>query len=145
MRSGTSSTGGPGRGVGGDSVRASRISRTLPIKISQSEKVVAENTIFLPYPTRWSEPVWFVYVVAVRGFAKVGLAQDVKKRLTSIQNGCPLEAALVHTEGPMSRIDARAIEKTVRVELTEQHARGEWYASAAVDVVRCVRQARILQ
>jgi hypothetical protein len=84
----------------------------------------------------------FLYIAYCEGFAKVGVSEDPRTRVFSMQAGCPFEITLVESY-PLSRADAMQAEIDLFQALRDHHARGEWFQCslatvryAALEVVR---------
>ena len=66
----------------------------------------------------------WVYAIQCHEFVKIGVANDVKKRLASLQSGCPYELTLLaqwHTS------DAGRVEDELHELLDKYRIRGEWF------------------
>lgn len=69
----------------------------------------------------------YVYVIVDIGFAKIGIAADVKHRLIDLQIGNPRKLAVAHISGPYPRDLAKRVERLAHKELEQFYASGEWY------------------
>lgn len=68
-----------------------------------------------------------IYIIGVSSCpVKIGVADDVEYRLSTLQVGCPDELVLHHAV-PVAHRHALSIEAAVHVELKAQHRRGEWF------------------
>jgi len=61
-------------------------------------------------------------------FHKIGVANDLSKRMQSIQTGCPLKIALVGTLKCKSRAQAFDIERRLHLFHDQYKTHGEWFA-----------------
>lgn len=69
----------------------------------------------------------YVYLIGPEGGPyKVGIADDLKKRLTTLQVGCWEDLIVHHTVSVPSTL-ARHIEKVMHYIYKPMHMRGEWY------------------
>lgn len=73
----------------------------------------------------------FVYIVGVvDNPVKIGVAANVKKRLESLQIGCPDQLQVFHALRVLSH-SAQPIEAAAHRALGEHHRRGEWFNVSA--------------
>lgn len=79
-----------------------------------------------------------VYVIGASGFAvKIGIAQDVEKRLAGLQTGCPHKLRIfftVEVEGCF----ARPIERECHEALRKKRMQGEWFKVTAAEAIAAV-------
>lgn len=68
-------------------------------------------------------PGW-VYLVRVNNFFKIGIAANVKLRVSQMQVGCPYDMELVQT---WHCINPCANEESLHRMLSPWHVRGEWF------------------
>lgn len=76
-----------------------------------------------------------VYVLESMGYSKIGITNDINKRLQSIRTSLPEEVHHVyelHTGS--NRANAFAIEKQTHTLLKNHRAHGEWFSVSADDV-----------
>lgn len=66
----------------------------------------------------------FVYVIACRGFFKIGIAQDVGQRLAMLQIGNPFDLVLLRS---FPSNDPARDEETLHLALWKWRRRGEWF------------------
>ena len=66
----------------------------------------------------------FIYLVECQGFYKVGIADDVKFRISSFQVGCPFEIRLIKS---WRSLNARREEKQIHHLLRQYNVKGEWF------------------
>lgn len=59
---------------------------------------------------------------------KIGLAQNVKKRLAGIQTGCPYKLKVIGVRWFKNRADAKLAEALLHAELQDHRLEGEWFA-----------------
>lgn len=68
----------------------------------------------------------FLYAAYCRGFAKIGLSQDPKRRIAGMQSGCPFLIELLEAH-PLAKADAEQAEFVAAKYLQQSHAHGEWF------------------
>jgi hypothetical protein len=71
----------------------------------------------------------YVYLVqqGYTGPIKIGLADNVCKRITELQVGNPIELLLIAVIGPISRKEAEHLERSLHKKFKHKHIRGEWF------------------
>lgn len=71
----------------------------------------------------------FVYLVqqGYTGPIKIGLSDNVCKRIEELQTGNPVELLLIAAIGPMSRKKAEQLEKSLHKKFRHKRIRGEWF------------------
>jgi hypothetical protein len=79
-----------------------------------------------------------VYVISAGEYVKVGIAEDVGKRLATIQSQCPLLLSVAGVFGPMPRLEARRIEQQCFRLMFGRHERGEWYRCSAHEILSII-------
>lgn len=80
-----------------------------------------------------------VYVIGATGYPmKIGIAADVRKRLATIQTGCP-EKLRVYLFLDVPSGSARLIEQECHQRLAAHRKNGEWFAVDWRDAVQMVR------
>jgi hypothetical protein len=68
-----------------------------------------------------------VYVIEAAGYYKIGKAEDIRKRFSSVKTYCPFECELVHA----IYVDRnRLVEKLLHRWLARHRVRGEWFSLA---------------
>lgn len=85
----------------------------------------------------------YIYVIEAKGFAicKIGVANDVQKRLASIQTSSPFTLHVFFSL-EVSEQQAFLIEKTAHKLLQGQNMRGEWFDVSADDAKKAVIEAK---
>jgi hypothetical protein len=85
---------------------------------------------------------FFIYVVGPdSGFpCKVGVAENVKKRLSGLQTGNWEKLYIYHTEEMNSKSDAYRTEKIIHKRLKEHNINGEWFNLLASDLIKQIVQ-----
>lgn len=68
-----------------------------------------------------------VYIFSAGEFVKVGIAEDVSKRLSVARTNCPMPVRLVYSTAPMPRLLARKVEALCHFHFAEFSAEGEWF------------------
>jgi hypothetical protein len=69
-----------------------------------------------------------VYVIGCDGRpTKIGIAQNVRKRLSQVQTGCPYELS-IHYSIDCTAEDARLAERAAHRRLSAHRTSGEWFA-----------------
>jgi hypothetical protein len=83
-----------------------------------------------------------VYVIAPdTGFpCKVGVAENVRKRLAALQTAHWEELHIYHTFEVASRGDAFRLERLTHKRLKEHHIRGEWFNVLVSDAYNEINQ-----
>lgn len=81
----------------------------------------------------------YVYVIGnARGPFKVGIAANVKRRVTSLQTGHH-EQVLIHAMRQCADVEeARAIERLAHTKLLPNRLRGEWFVCSLEDAVAAI-------
>jgi predicted GIY-YIG superfamily endonuclease len=70
----------------------------------------------------------YVYVIGrERGPVKVGVSDNPRGRLTSLQTGCPFKLSLLHQEKVDSREYALWVEAHFRAVYERERLMGEWF------------------
>lgn len=84
---------------------------------------------------------WYVYVISVPGFSKIGTAANVGYRLSSLQNGNPhpLQLAAVWHFG--CRNEARAVERTALASIFDRLPQRDWCRCSPFFTIAAVEQA----
>lgn len=82
--------------------------------------------------------LWSVYLMAAPfafgiTYFKVGISQDVIRRIKHIQTGCPMEITDVWEINATFNGSAQALEKELHERLKEHHSFGEWFALSMED------------
>jgi hypothetical protein len=84
-----------------------------------------------------------IYLIRMRGtnYVKIGIAENPKKRLSTLASGNPMPLELVFSvatkEGAFSFEDEQ-VEKEVHEELAGYHVRGEWFDLTEAQVISIV-------
>ena len=68
-----------------------------------------------------------VYVIECNGYYKIGIAYDIKSRLSTLQSSCPYKLKLIAVEHLSSDEKARMSEKHIHNLLKDHRVRGEWF------------------
>ncbi len=72
--------------------------------------------------------MFYVYVIKdIHGVCKVGMSQNVAKRMKSLQTGHPIGFRLVRTFPFESKAHARYIERSIHLMYANHKLRGEWF------------------
>jgi len=66
----------------------------------------------------------WVYAIQCHEFVKIGVANDVRKRLASLQTGCPYDLTLI---AEWHSSDAGRVEDELHEILDKWRVRGEWF------------------
>ena len=69
----------------------------------------------------------YVYLIACRGFHKIGVADDPVSRLAGMQIGCPFELRLVCSCSFPNRSVALTAEADLHRKLDKHKKHGEWF------------------
>jgi len=77
---------------------------------------------------------YYLYLLEAGGLFKVGISNDVRKRLAGLQGASPVPVRLVMYRR-INRATARRVEKYAHERLREHHSHGEWFRCAE-DVAR---------
>lgn len=81
----------------------------------------------------------FIYVIGPEvGPQKIGITNDLKKRLKAIQTGNPDQLYIHHFEEIDTRTKVRLLERKIHLELNYKKLKGEWFnltKEEAVDYV----------
>lgn len=91
-----------------------------------------------PAPPPRSVESGFVYVLASSGMAKIGITQDVPKRLRAIQVGSPWPVDLVRS---WEVTDHRKVERRAHERLAYARESGEWFRVPCQIAVEAVEDA----
>lgn len=85
-----------------------------------------------------------IYIIATEGdeFCKIGVSNNPKKRLQSIQNGNHLPLRIAHATGSMMEIIARQVEWKVIEMLGDRRATGEWFRASPDEMRSALEMAR---
>lgn len=92
----------------------------LPKRLQHLRKIVAAGR-----PARW------VYVIQCGEFIKIGIADDVQRRIGDLQVGNPMKLTLLRK---FKAWDAARMERELHEKLGSHHERGEWFRLS--DVVK---------
>lgn len=93
--------------------------RKIGEKFSISTARVYQIVENKPYPYRPCT----VYIVKAGDFIKVGVTEDIERRMKTLQAGCPLAVELIHTIPHASR----ETESEFHRRLAEHHLWYEWF------------------
>ena len=66
---------------------------------------------------------------------KIGVSNDVERRLGALQVSNPRELAVKLRFGPMSRADAYNLERHLLTKLKHCRLRGEWFSGKALNLI----------
>ena len=72
-----------------------------------------------------------VYVIEAGPYVKVGIAADIRTRLTVFQTHCPLQCRVAYSSEKMLRPKAREVEIACHEHLILNHVHGEWFEASA--------------
>jgi hypothetical protein len=98
----------------------------------------------LLYPPKWQRSdlsvvmnSFYVYVVQeVKASAtapiKIGVSNDIERRVACLQTCNPRKLELKASFGPMRKLDAYDLERHMHGELARYWLRGEWYSGKAL-------------
>lgn len=82
------------------------------------------------YPRSAGEPKpLFLYVAYCRGFAKIGITENIKTRIAGMQSGNPFPIETVFAQ-QMSRDEAMAAEHAALLALSDCHWFGDWFKAS---------------
>jgi hypothetical protein len=74
----------------------------------------------------------YIYVFGTRtGYYKIGLANDVQKRLSGVQSNCPLKLSVVHY---FSCEKTKSIESRLHAVFLSKKTTGEWFSLSRSDI-----------
>lgn len=113
VKSGKLRTYGDGRGL-----------RVLVASIDAYKNTPAEPRIIKPLVKEPDKAKGFVYLIRLGLYHKIGIARNVRKRISSMQSGYPDEFELVHT---VPTNDMRRAELFLHERFAAQRVRGEWF------------------
>ena len=83
----------------------------------------------------------FVYLVASgKDIVKVGKADDVRKRISTLQTSSPFEMQVFHTI-EVSSDNVGALEKLIHKRLKRYHLRGEWFRVERATAIHIAQRA----
>jgi hypothetical protein len=68
-----------------------------------------------------------VYFIRSSIFLKIGIAKNLKQRLSSLQTGNPEKLEVEAVAWCGDEKDARALESDLHINLKDYHERGEWF------------------
>ena len=69
----------------------------------------------------------FVYLITEGTSQKIGVAQDVEKRLIGMQTSCPYELKIVAAYAPTT-LSAFDLERTLHLHYARNRLKGEWFS-----------------
>lgn len=69
----------------------------------------------------------YVYCLFSNGFVKVGITNNVDKRIKSLQTGCPTKITVFAIKKKQSRKLAKQLESEIHTELRAFRVMGEWF------------------
>lgn len=72
-----------------------------------------------------------VYLLECEGFYKIGITDDVRKRLSQIQTSTPFNVKLIHS---IPLANAWLLEKHLHERFAKKRVRGEWFKLSSDDV-----------
>ena len=79
----------------------------------------------------------FVYAIQMScsiGFIKIGISNDVKRRLASMQTSNPYSLKVIRQWGPFDSIYAKRLEQRLHLAFEEVCSRGEWFGVDVEDI-----------
>lgn len=79
----------------------------------------------------------FVYAIQMScsiGFIKIGISNDVKRRIAGLQTSNPYKLELVRRWGPFEASYAKRLEQRMHQAFEQQCARGEWFSVAVEEI-----------
>lgn len=84
---------------------------------------------------------WFIYVVVAGDYRKIGITQDVKNRVSTLQTGNAEDISLETVFSVVNEESARLIERKCHdaLKFADAHVRGEWFlinAQLAKSIIR---------
>lgn len=82
-----------------------------------------------------------VYVIEAGEYIKVGLAENILKRLQVLKTHCPLPVRVAFCSRPIPRSEARKIEQSCHSFLIKFHVHGEWFKTDAVSAIKFINLA----
>lgn len=82
--------------------------------------------------------VYFIQCATLQSPVKIGLTDDVARRLKTIRSSCPAPASLVAAVWTM---DAKKLEQSLHRRFQSFRIHGEWFAAAdpVLDLIRTIR------
>lgn len=86
----------------------------LPDRLKHLQRIVDESTT----KHRW------VYIIQCGEFIKIGIAEDVSKRLATLQTGSPHKLTLLRK---FKSSNAERVEQELHEKLGKHHHRNEWF------------------
>lgn len=69
----------------------------------------------------------FLYVLKAGDYFKVGITQNLNKRIKQIQTGCPLKISRVYYYTLDTKFEAMELEKEIHIFLNKISTSGEWF------------------
>lgn len=70
----------------------------------------------------------YVYVITDGTFLKIGMANDVRKRLAQLQTGNPMELHLIKCYAFSNRTEASKYERELHLKYGDYRKHGEWFS-----------------
>jgi T5orf172 domain len=92
---------------------------------------------------KWVAPTAaVVYIIkAGDGYFKIGIARNVRKRLTALQTANPLFLSIAATRGPIDTESARRVERYTHFFLRAYRTNGEWFACSVETAIAAIDKA----
>jgi hypothetical protein len=128
------------------------VHRSLPhAKSEQAARIDAENLIYAIRngldPTQLAAPPrGFVYIIASRGFHKIGRTTVLEARLAELRRSAwPSEIAVIHSAEVG---DAKTVEKSLHDRFIASRFRGEWFQlneQQVSDAIAFIESCRVLR
>lgn len=85
--------------------------------------------------------VYFIRM-AETDYIKIGRANDVKKRLSTLSSGCPFPLFLVDAIEPKEHSYDEFLEEEIHLHLKEYRVRGEWFSLDGATLTAVIRKFR---
>ena len=85
-----------------------------------------------------------IYIIscAETSFLKIGVANDVNKRLSQLQGGCPFVLSVEYSTKKTKDDIARQVESRAHYILKDSHERGEWFDIELCDAISAIIKAK---
>jgi hypothetical protein len=100
--------------------------RSIPPK---ERKVINQYATHLTTGKSSDEHPVYLYVVYCKGYAKIGLTDTPKTRLSAMQGGNPFPLEMIYSI-LLKRKDAVAVEAAVLLALSDAHWLGDWFKTS---------------
>ena len=95
------------------------------------EKLYFETPVIPPREPEPLNPVGYIYVLQCQEFYKIGIADDIKKRMASLQTGNPIKLRLILCQ---RHSDYKTMERWYHQKFRAKQIQGEWFKLSDDDV-----------